>query len=441
MDFFEERPAQKQVLPISGILYRVCDRGGRSPRLLVSGTEFDRELLRIERAAEDAVTAIFPNTARGALEGAFENSSLRSAVLNEGLKRLGGCEDEDDSHHERIFRNAGIRQVTLPSTLRVLGDRTFDACRRLEKVVFRRQGPAGASEAALETHCGEIEIPATLEKVGRDAFDGCSQIRTVWAEDSFVREGLMKDRYGSLTVLPWMTTKVGDALLRNLRSQKEVTIPDGVKVIGEHWFENTDIESVEIPASVREIGSEVFQGCTRLRRVEFKRDAVPSAVAASMSEIVSGGSESQPGESRLRTIESYAFCGCRSLRDIQLPDGLETIGICCFSYSGLEELVLPPGVREIRCGAFSYCDRLRRVRLNEGLERLNAEETVNGRPYEGCVFASSAVREISLPSTLKEAGGDPFIGCEGLRVVLVRAGCAVDVAKYVRDGVEVRREG
>ena len=51
------------------------------------------------------------------------------------------------------------------------------------------------------------------------------------------------------------------------------------------------------------------------------------------------------------------------------------------------------------------------------------------------------MREISLPSTLKEAGGDPFIGCEGLRVVLVRAGCAVDVAKYVRDGVEVRREG
>ena len=48
--------------------------------------------------------------------------------------------------------------------------------------------------------------------------------------------------------------------------------PDGVERIGCYWFANSDIESVQISVSVREIGREAFCECTRLREISFADD-------------------------------------------------------------------------------------------------------------------------------------------------------------------------
>ena len=44
-----------------------------------------------------------------------------SAVLNEGLEELGECRDDADG----VFRWTGLKRVMFPSTLRVIGNRTF----------------------------------------------------------------------------------------------------------------------------------------------------------------------------------------------------------------------------------------------------------------------------------------------------------------------------
>ena len=54
---------------------------------------------------------------------------------------------------------------------------------------------------------------------------------------------------------PLPRTCVGDALVRELRTRKHVSIPDGTKEIGSHWFYASAIESVYIPASVETIGA------------------------------------------------------------------------------------------------------------------------------------------------------------------------------------------
>ena len=101
------------------------DRRGCSSRLFVSQTEFDRDLSEIAEAAKDVRTATFPSTVREVLQGAFSGTSVRSAVLNEGLERLGRF--GDDSHNSRagVFSGAKQKRVTFPSTLRFLGDKTF----------------------------------------------------------------------------------------------------------------------------------------------------------------------------------------------------------------------------------------------------------------------------------------------------------------------------
>ena len=59
--------------------------------------------------------------------------------------------------------------------------------------------------------------------------------------------------------------------------------------------------------------------------------------------------------SALKEIGNHAFCGCTSLKHIQFPNGLETIGIHCFYESGLEEVVLPANVKSIKSCAFCGC--------------------------------------------------------------------------------------
>ena len=59
----------------------------------------------------------------------------------------------------------------------------------------------------------------------------------------------------------WRHTMVGGTYLKKLRRLRDVTIQDGVQKIGEQWFMNSAVESVTVPASVREIGKEAFCRC------------------------------------------------------------------------------------------------------------------------------------------------------------------------------------
>ena len=73
--------------------------------------------------------------------------------------------------------------------------------------------------------------------------------------------------------------------------------------------------------------------------------------------------------STLKRIESRAFSGCYNLKNVKLPPGLKYIGPQCFSHCGLKEFSAPPGMKEID-RTFSDCESLRQVVLNEGLEVL-----------------------------------------------------------------------
>ena len=93
----------------------------------------------------------------------------------------------------------------------------------------------------------------------------------------------------------------GSKRVWDLRELRDVVIPDGVERIGNHWFWGSGIESLAVPASVREICVDAFSNCRRLKEVTIK------------------------GNSNLKTIGESAFYQCESLANINLPEGLETI--------------------------------------------------------------------------------------------------------------------
>ena len=112
----------------------------------------------------------------------------------------------------------------LPSTLKLLGDRTFDSCGSLRRAASRRKTRTGpASERLEELHCGEAALPAALEKVGHGVFASCENIRVVWAEDCSAIEDVRRDN-DWVAVLPAGLT-MGSTLLRGLMRQKSLERP------------------------------------------------------------------------------------------------------------------------------------------------------------------------------------------------------------------------
>lgn len=86
----------------------------------IGGNSFSNTALE-EFLAPSALEVIGDEAFRGC-------KNLKRALLNEGLERLGGCEDEDHKLHGGAFSNTAIQEIALPATLVTLGDNTFRYC-------------------------------------------------------------------------------------------------------------------------------------------------------------------------------------------------------------------------------------------------------------------------------------------------------------------------
>ena len=126
-----------------------------------------------------------------------------------------------------------------------------------------------------------------------------------------------------MIALPSVKTQLGNVSLSLLRTLRDVSIPDGVALIGDLWFAGSNVRTVSVAASVKEIGAKAFYNCTQLQMVLFSQD------------------------SKLEKIDDF-----------------------CFMDSGIEEIVTPPSLRTICAGAFIECEQLKYVELNEGLETV-----------------------------------------------------------------------
>ena len=118
---------------------------------------------------------------------------------------------------------------------------------------------------------------------------------------------------------------------------------------------------------------------------------------------------------KVTAFSIYAFDGCKYLKQIKLPNQLETIGAGCFYESGVESIDIPESVRTIGTSAFSY-SKLKEITGLENIEYIGSDP-FRGTPWEESIegdfvcFKDALIlyrgndEEVVVPSTVKEIKG------------------------------------
>ena len=188
-----------------------------------------------------------------------------------------------------------------------------------------------------------------------------------------------------------------------------------VTTIGNAAFRDSSVTSVTIPASVTEIGSNAFAGCTNLTIVNYAGDwsnltiqsgnpAVQDAANAPLFDF-----EFTPDNTAV-IVTNYKYNGAAA--DVTIPSRYQgkpvtTIGHAAFFNSAVTSVTIPDSVTSISDEAFINCPKLTNISIP------NSVTYIGFSAFSSC----TSLKSITLPSSLSFISGALFLGCSQLTTI------------------------
>ncbi len=189
---------------------------------------------------------------------------------------------------------------------------------------------------------------------------------------------------------------------------QSVEIPSSIKWIGDYAFSGcTNLESIIIPSSVKEIGYYAFEKCSKLDNIAIPRGVkkISSHAFEKCSSLVS-----VVIPNGVTKIESNTFGGCLNLTSVVIPNSVNKIGFNAFEKcTSLISITIPSNVNEIGLSAFEGCSSLTNIIIPDSVEQIGAVA------FSGC----TSLKEITIPRNVKEIGFRAFVDCPSLESIIV----------------------
>ena len=160
--------------------------------------------------------------------------------------------------------------------------------------------------------------------------------------------GAMQD-FSSTDLPPWTNSKnvieqvsisgitsVGSYAFKDFTSLIKLSLGDSIKSIGDYSFYGcTSLKIVTIPYLCESLGMNVFDSCSSLEIVTFYFQC------------------------KLKTMGKSAFRLCSKLKELSLPESLETVEeFVCYNCESLTKVKIPQNAKTIGQYAFAHCSSL-----------------------------------------------------------------------------------
>lgn len=223
---------------------------------------------------------------------------------------------------------------------------------------------------------------------------------------------------------------------------RNIVIPEYIRTIKKGMFYGCDqLVSIEIPSTVTTIEAHAFHNCTNLRSVIFKDNSrlskigdyafagcssleelnlpLVSSIGAytfarcySLKKITFASSSVFPSD--LEKIPPYAFAACKSLLSVEFGANsmLETIDKgAFFGCSSLQRVIISGRVKSLGAYAFAYCGKLNSLAFIQ----IDALESIGKAAFMFC----ENLAYFQLPSGLERIPARTFYGCSKLKYMKI----------------------
>lgn len=344
------------------------------------------------------INATIPTTVSSVDDYAFNNcTGLKNVTISEGVVSIGkGCFYNCTSLAEAVvpdtakyvgayafYNCTSMVNATIGTTTESIGECTFYNCEKLETVVIGYSVKSIGDYAFYNCALGRVSIPSATTVIGNFAF----------AKNSNLTKATL--RKNMLTI--------GDGAFKDCSLLSTISIPTTVTSIGDEAFENcTSIASVTIPTGVTEIKKRTFSNCSSLANVTIKGEVTSIGESAFLNNAFTA---IQLPET-LKIIGSSAFKNCGKLEKITLPNNTANIGNAAFlNCSALHLVSVPDSVASVGQNVFFYNDDITvEIRKNSG--------TVADK-----LLAQQGIHHVILDENISAIGKNVFDSCYELSTV------------------------
>jgi len=305
--------------------------------------------------------------------GAFENcDQLKRVEFPEGLVEIG----------PDCFRGSTIAEVTFPSTLKILGNRSFGFSGNslsinggsLVRAMFKGDAPSSFGGGVFGNRSSEFVVNFLGGATG------------------FTEPAWRGLRSHGVSVLPSDELQpFGDFIYR--------VIGDEVEIVG---YPKDFAGHIKIPATIE---GKPVTGITGAYRGNTFEPAFSFAALTSIH-IPEG----------VEVIGSNAFALCFGLRKVSFPDSLKIIGPAAFYRTLIDELEFGSGLEVI--GEFSFPNVIAaELVIPDNVKKIGAR-----------AFETSATRSLIVGSSVEEIGHGSLNNNRRLKTILFKGDAPVDLA-------------
>ena len=243
-----------------------------------------------------------------------------------------------------------------------------------------------------------------------------------------------EDESDFISVFIPASIKIIDSDAFNGCEMTSVTFGKGSQLttIGANAFEFcSELENINIPDSVTDILTEAFRRCDKLTSVTFGEKSQLTTIGASAFEgCYKLANITIPGN--VKYIQVSAFDNCEELTSIIIPNGVISIGHEAFKYSGLTSITIADSVTEIGGEVFEgtpyYEDESNWEDgvLYIGKHLIVAKKDITGdysikqgTIYVGDFSACTGLTGITIPDGVTTIGPGAFMNCTSLTSITI----------------------
>lgn len=324
----------------------------------------------------------------------LKSVTIPVGVANIGFGAFSGCQSVEEAVLPGSISSLDLgsleRLEIAPGATEIVGH-AFENCRRIKSVQIPNSVTNIGESAFSGTALTSVEIPLSVTDIGKQAFWSCHDLGSVSLQDGL--------------------KSIGDSAFTYCYNLHSISIPSSTVTIGRSVFygckQLADINVDEENPSYSVVDQVLYnKGLSELKFMPTSRRNI--VIPASVNEIEISFNDYPdlecivvaPGSVSYRSYDGILYSG----------DG-ETLLRCPIAK---DTATIAGGTKYVEAWAFAYCDQLKNVVIPEGVESFKWSV------FYGC----SNLETVSLPATLTSMSEQVFYGCHKLQMINVAEACS-----------------